>query len=229
MGPGKRQEMQRQDKLTLRRELDMEMGPFRRAGREQNPTDSLLRAVRQSLEIPIGEIAAKLGVVKSVVLGYEMGELRNTIQIGTMERVARAMGCRLVYGIVPRKGKTLEALAEERLWQQMLEERVQRSGVRDRKSRDQKSRDQGSVVTDQKGGERKSRAQELREEKFRDRGTGDVETRDVGTGDVGTEGLASSSQLSAFSSGELDRAEEMGDEEFRETGEGEMGAAGTRA
>lgn len=221
--------MQRQDKLTLRRELDMEMGPFRRAGREQNPTDSLLRAVRQSLEIPIGEIAAKLGVVKSVVLGYEMGELRNTIQIGTMERVARAMGCRLVYGIVPRKGKTLEALAEERLWQQMLEERVQRSGVRDRKSRDQKSRDQGSVVTDQKGGERKSRAQELREEKFRDRGTGDVETRDVGTGDVGTEGLASSSQLSAFSSGELDRAEEMGDEEFRETGEGEMGAAGTRA
>jgi uncharacterized protein (UPF0261 family) len=34
--------------------------------------------------------------------------------------VAEAMGCKLVYGIVPRGGKKLEDLAEERLWTALL-------------------------------------------------------------------------------------------------------------
>jgi hypothetical protein len=34
--------------------------------------------------------------------------------------MAKAMGCKLVYGIVPENGKTMEALAEERLWASVL-------------------------------------------------------------------------------------------------------------
>lgn len=199
----------------LRRQLDMEMAPFRRAGRDENATSGLLRAVRQSLEIPIGEIATKLGVVKSVVLAYEMSELNTTIQMATMVRMAGAMGCKVVYGLVPRDGKTLEALAEERLWQQMLEDRLQRSGVGMRKGREQGIGNR----------EQKSAAQESREEKFRDRGTGDL-----GTGDEEIEGLVSSSQHSAFSSGGLDRVMDTGNEDFSEAGfeegSGEMDAAG---
>jgi hypothetical protein len=33
-----------------------------------------------------------------------------------MSRMAQAMGCKMVYGIVPEGGKTLEELAEYRLW-----------------------------------------------------------------------------------------------------------------
>jgi len=34
--------------------------------------------------------------------------------------MAQAMGCKMVYGIVPMGGKTLEALAEHRLWVSVL-------------------------------------------------------------------------------------------------------------
>jgi sugar phosphate isomerase/epimerase len=39
----------------------------------------------------------------------------------SLSRMAEAMGCKVVYGIVPRGGKTLERLAEERLWRAVLE------------------------------------------------------------------------------------------------------------
>ena len=129
----------------LRRRLDKEMGAFRRAGRDLSPTDGLLRAVRQALEIPVGEIAAKVGVVKSVVFAYERGELNATIQLGTMARMAGAMGCKLVYGLVPTNEKTLESLAEERIWKQMME-------ARDRECRERESRDRGDEGTMEPGG-----------------------------------------------------------------------------
>jgi hypothetical protein len=34
--------------------------------------------------------------------------------------MAQAMGCKVVYGIVPNRGKTLEELAEKRLWAEVL-------------------------------------------------------------------------------------------------------------
>jgi hypothetical protein len=38
----------------------------------------------------------------------------------SLSRVAKAMGCEVVYGIVPRGGKRMEALWEERLWADVL-------------------------------------------------------------------------------------------------------------
>jgi hypothetical protein len=37
--------------------------------------------------------------------------------------MAQAMGCKMVYGIVPLGGKTLVELAEERLWASVLGEK----------------------------------------------------------------------------------------------------------
>jgi hypothetical protein len=36
--------------------------------------------------------------------------------------MAEAMGCKVVYGVVPLNGKTLEELAEERMWREVLGE-----------------------------------------------------------------------------------------------------------
>jgi hypothetical protein len=77
----------------------------------------------------------------SVVYAHELSELNNTIQMNTLSRVAGAMGCRVVYGIVPRHGETLEALATERAVRKML------------KGREQKDRDQGSGIRGQEGGD----------------------------------------------------------------------------
>lgn len=110
---------ERQRKLA-RMKLDTEMRPYRRAAMEQRPTNELLRAVRHVLRVPVKEIAAKLGVNRSGVFGLEENERKKTITLRSLGRMAEAMGCKVVYGIVPIGGKTLEELAEERLWRELL-------------------------------------------------------------------------------------------------------------
>jgi hypothetical protein len=56
-----------------------------------------------------------------VVFDLEAREVKNTISMRSLSRMAEAMGCKVVYGIVPRDGKTLDRLAEERLWRAVLE------------------------------------------------------------------------------------------------------------
>jgi predicted DNA-binding mobile mystery protein A len=112
--------MREKKRQLERKRLDMEMRPFRRAAQEKKPTAGLLRAVRQTLNIPLAEITEKMGVDRSVVFGLETSELKGTITFSSMVHMAEAMGCNVVYGIVPEGGKTLEALAERRFWESVL-------------------------------------------------------------------------------------------------------------
>lgn len=110
-------EMER--KLT-RKKLDAEMKAFRSAAKGANPTNALLRAIRRALAIPVKEIAGKMGVGRSTVNELEVSERSQTISMRSLGRVAAAMGCKVVYGVVPVNGKTLEELAEDRLWRKVL-------------------------------------------------------------------------------------------------------------
>jgi hypothetical protein len=112
--------MREKERKVLRMKLDMEMRPYRRAGMEKNPTNGLLRAVRQALRFPVAEITERMEVNPSVIFELEARELSCTATVGAMSRMAEAMGCKLVYGIVPMDGKTLEWLEEQRLWSEVL-------------------------------------------------------------------------------------------------------------
>ena len=112
--------MRERERRVARVKLDVEMWPFRKAGREKEPTNELLRAVRQSLGIKIKEITKEMGVDRSVVYGLEVGERKKTITLRSLGRMAEAMGCKVVYGVVPIDGGTLEHMAEERLWRAVL-------------------------------------------------------------------------------------------------------------
>jgi transcriptional regulator with XRE-family HTH domain len=114
--------MRKKDREVARMRLDVEMRSYRAAGRAKNPTNELLRAVRQALRVPVAEIAEKMGVNRSAIFDLEAGERKNTIRLKSMSRMAGAMGCKVVYGIVPKNGKTLGELAEERLWAAVLGE-----------------------------------------------------------------------------------------------------------
>ena len=113
--------MREKERKLARKKLDVEMWPFRKAARAKDPTNDLLRAVRQTLGIPIAEITEKMGVGRSAVSDLEMRERRKTITLRSLARMAGAMGCRVVYGVVPADGGTLEHMAEERLWKSLLE------------------------------------------------------------------------------------------------------------
>jgi hypothetical protein len=112
--------MRERERKLARKRLDVEMRPYRQAGREKNPTNGLLRTVRHTLHIPVAEIAEKMGVNRSIIFDLEAREPKNTITLKSMSRMAQAMGCIMVYGIVPKGGKTLDELAEERLWASLL-------------------------------------------------------------------------------------------------------------
>jgi predicted DNA-binding mobile mystery protein A len=61
------------------------------------------------------QLARKLGVSQPRVVEIEKGEMTSAITLESLERVARALDCRLVYTLVPRK--PLDALVEERATQ----------------------------------------------------------------------------------------------------------------
>ncbi len=108
--------MRQNERTVARKRLDIELRPFRRAAREENLTSGLLRAVRQTLGVPVIEPAAKMEVACSVIYDMEVGELKNSITLRSMSRMVQAMGCKVVYGIVPEDEKTLDEHYERRLW-----------------------------------------------------------------------------------------------------------------
>jgi transcriptional regulator with XRE-family HTH domain len=114
-----------------RRELDRELRFYRLAGREKNPTQDVLRAVRQALGIPMGEIARALKTNPSVIFRLERSQTRDTISLKSLSRVAGAMGCKVVYAVIPSGGETFEEMAERRRWEKELGTKEQGIGNRD--------------------------------------------------------------------------------------------------
>jgi len=112
--------MRGRERELARRRLDKELKYFRWAGREKNPTQGLLRAVRHALGVPVAEILKEIDVSPSVLFRLEQSELRGTISLSGLTRVAHAMGCMVIYAVVPRNGGTLEEMAEKRAWGKRL-------------------------------------------------------------------------------------------------------------
>jgi hypothetical protein len=119
-------EMREKERRLARGRLDVEMRPFRRAGTMKNAICGLLRAVRLALRVPLAEMAGKMGVNRSNIFDMEARELSSGITLGSMSRMAAAMGCKVVYGVVPMDGCTLEELSFERLCRG-----ARKAGIRD--------------------------------------------------------------------------------------------------
>jgi transcriptional regulator with XRE-family HTH domain len=112
--------MRERERQLARKKLDKELKYYQWAGREKKPTQGLLRAVRHALGVPVAEILRELDVSPSVLFRLEQSEMRGTISLNGAGHVAQAMGCQLIYAVVPQNRKTLEELAEKRLWSKAL-------------------------------------------------------------------------------------------------------------
>jgi transcriptional regulator with XRE-family HTH domain len=132
--------MRAMERRVLLRKLDKEMRHYRLAAREENPTSELLRTVRKVLHVPMKEMAEKMGIVESALFQMEEREGTGSITMRSLDRMAGAMDCKVVYGVVPLNGRTLEELAEERLWREVLGN-AGAEGTRDRESRDRGNQD----------------------------------------------------------------------------------------
>ncbi len=85
------------------------LGPLSEMGR---PHRGWIRAVRDALGMSTTELARRLGISQQRITALEQGELRLSIQLNTLKRVADALDCELIYALVPRTSLT-EAVKEQ--------------------------------------------------------------------------------------------------------------------
>ena len=80
------------------------------------PHRGWIRAVREALGMSTAELGQRVGVSQQSIVEFEQGEQRSTIQLDTLERVAAAMDCELVYAIVPRTSleETVQSRAHDK-------------------------------------------------------------------------------------------------------------------
>ena len=70
----------------------------------QSPGGGWIRAIREALGMSGGQLARRLGKKASQTIeDMQRSEVTRTIKLSTLEALAGAMGCRLVYALVPDK------------------------------------------------------------------------------------------------------------------------------
>ena len=90
-------------KQLKRAQIDTLLEPFRALPQAAAPRSGWIRAVREGLGMSATQLAAKLGVIRQSVEAYERSEAAGKITLESLNKVAEALECRLVYALVPVK------------------------------------------------------------------------------------------------------------------------------
>jgi predicted DNA-binding mobile mystery protein A len=85
------------------RQLDQRFSAFRPLARSQRPPKGWLRAVRCALGMTTAQFGRRLGIAQPSVVELEKSEATNSITLRTLERAAEALGCRVVYALIPEE------------------------------------------------------------------------------------------------------------------------------
>jgi len=105
-----------------RLDLERKVRWYRRARLHPRPPEGWLRAMRLAVGIPVDEIAGKMELSSKMVFQMERAEQQRKITLERLERMARAVGCDLVYGLVPWE-RSLEDRAMELVEREMWRKR----------------------------------------------------------------------------------------------------------
>lgn len=75
------------------------------------PTSGWIASVREALGLTLGQIGKKTGSSRQAVQQLEKAEATDRVTLGALRRAAEAMGCELVYALVPKSGTFAELAA----------------------------------------------------------------------------------------------------------------------
>jgi predicted DNA-binding mobile mystery protein A len=95
------------------KQLDRTLKPFRAAAKNPRPQKGWLRAIREAAGISASEVARALKTSRQLPVQLEKAEAEDRITLKSLRTAADALGCELVYALVP-KAKKLHDLVEER-------------------------------------------------------------------------------------------------------------------
>lgn len=97
--------LRKRDREALRvQQLEESFRPLRELGDVRRPNRGWVRAVREGLGMTNVQLTKRLKKkAPQSIEDMQKAELRETIQIGTLRKLAEAMGCQFVCAIVPPK------------------------------------------------------------------------------------------------------------------------------
>src|ERR1700730_2632773 len=86
-----------------------DLGP---AKRYAAPVRGWIKAIREALGMTAEQLAKRLGVKQPSIVAMEQSEVKGSIELATLRRVAEALDSTLVYAFVPNK--PLETMVRDR-------------------------------------------------------------------------------------------------------------------
>jgi predicted DNA-binding mobile mystery protein A len=95
-----------------RRNLDKRLGKLRQDIDAARPPSGWIKAVRKALGMTTTQFACRLGTSQSRISRLEKSEAEDAVTLATLRRAADALGCTLIYALVPNK--PLEEMARDR-------------------------------------------------------------------------------------------------------------------
>jgi len=98
--------------VRSRRLLDSHFDEWQQLRGLARPPHGWIRAVREALGMSAAALATRLGITAGAVTRLEQSEAADRIQLDTLRRAADALGCDLVYLLVPRR--PLDAVVRDR-------------------------------------------------------------------------------------------------------------------
>src|SRR5689334_7217784 len=96
------------------RQLDRALAAFYPLRSVPRPQRGWVRAVREATGMPLNEFAKNLQIKPSSAASLEKTEAEYRITLGNLRDAADALGCQLVYIVIPKSG-TIQGLAERRI------------------------------------------------------------------------------------------------------------------
>ena len=84
------------------RQVDSALAPFREIPEADRPHAGWIRGIREASGMSIRQLAARMGVSKTTAATLERNEEAETIKLSSLRAVGEALGCELVYALVPQ-------------------------------------------------------------------------------------------------------------------------------
>src|SRR5579862_2393390 len=85
------------------RHLDQRFSALRPLANSQRPPKGWIRAIRDALGMTTAQFARRLKIAQPSAVELEQSEASNSITLRTLERAAEALGCRVIYALIPEK------------------------------------------------------------------------------------------------------------------------------
>lgn len=122
------------------RHLDKRFLSLRPLANIQRPPRGWLRAIRDALGMTTAQYGKRLGVSQPRIVELEKSEQSGSVTLNTLQRAAEALGCRLVYVLVPERPlaevvkERAELIAEKQSKSVEHTMRLEDQAVRDKKA-----------------------------------------------------------------------------------------------